>query len=155
MANQRLNLNLSVSFSEKSGFAEHAHRCCQLQAGSPGCVYANYHVSDYMDYKNLNGFVKTIECDDGHVPSRKDVYALDCEMCYTTAGLELTRVTVVDINRKTVYDALVKPTNKIVDYNTTYVTQFIIFFFELLSNVLLPFGQRTGTRASQKKHFKM
>lgn len=104
------------------GYADHAHRCCQLPAGSPGCSYADYHVSDYMDYKNLTGFIKTIECDEDHVPSRKDVFALDCEMCYTTIGLELTRVTVVDINRKTVYDALVKPTNKIVDYNTTYVT---------------------------------
>lgn len=103
------------------GFADHAHRCCQLPAGSPGCSYANYHVSDYMDYKNLTGFVKTIDCDSDFVPTRKDVFALDCEMCYTTVGLELTRVTVVDINRKTVYDALVKPTNKIVDYNTTYV----------------------------------
>lgn len=107
------------SLFEFSGFADHAHRCCQLPAGSPGCAFANYHVSDYMDYKNLTGFIKTIECDDDYVPSRKDVFALDCEMCYTNVGLELTRVTVVDINRKTVYDALVKPTNKIVDYNTT------------------------------------
>lgn len=85
-------------------------------------MYANYHVTDYLDYKNLTGFVKTIECDDHYVPSRKDVFALDCEMCYTIIGLELTRITVVDINRKTVYDALVKPSNRIVDYNTTYVT---------------------------------
>lgn len=95
------------------------HRCCLQPSGSPGCSYANYHVTDYIDTSNLTGFIKTIDCDDDYTPTRKDIFALDCEMCYTTKGLELTRVTVVDINGKTVYDALVKPDNPIVDYNTT------------------------------------
>lgn len=103
------------------GFADNSHRCCQQPAGSPGCMYANYHVTDYLDPNNLTGFIKTIACDDDYVPTRKDIFALDCEMCYTTVGLELTRVTVVDINRKIVYDALVKPDNRIIDYNTMYV----------------------------------
>lgn len=84
-------------------------------------MYADYHVTEYLDYSNLTGFIKPLPCSDTYVPTLKDVYALDCEMCYTTAGLELTRVTVVDINLKTVYDALVKPDNKIVDYNTEWV----------------------------------
>ena len=48
------------------------------------------------------------------------VYALDCEMCYTTAGLELTRVSVVDISLRPVYETLVLPPHPIVDYNTRY-----------------------------------
>lgn len=105
-------------------------------------MYANYHVSEYLDYNNLTGFIKTISPNDDYVPTRKDIFALDCEMCYTTAGLELTRVTVVDINRKIVYDALVKPDNKIIDYNTTYVdcSHFsflsIIFVFFLFLNAM-------------------
>lgn len=106
------------------GCADNHHRCCQQPAGTPGCSYANYHVTDFVDDENLTGYVTTIEkslLPDGseYEPTKKDIYALDCEMCYTTHGIELTRVTVVDINGRTVYDALVKPENKIVDYNTT------------------------------------
>ncbi|XP_055611580.1 RNA exonuclease 1 homolog [Uranotaenia lowii] len=104
----------------RRGFADNLHNCCQQPAGSAGCMYANYHVSSFLDYDNLTGFVKTIDPPEEYVPSKKDIFALDCEMCYTTGGLELTRVTVVDINEKTVYDALVKPTNMIVDYNTRF-----------------------------------
>lgn len=104
----------------RRGFADNLHSCCQQPSGTAGCMYANYHVSSYVDYDDLTGFVKTIEPPEGYVPSKKDIFALDCEMCYTTGGLELTRVTVVDINEKTVYDALVKPTNKVIDYNTRF-----------------------------------
>lgn len=104
----------------RRGFADNLHSCCQQPAGTAGCMYANYHVSSFVDYDDLTGFVKTMEPAEGYVPSKKDIFALDCEMCYTTGGLELTRVTVVDINEKTVYDALVKPTNKVIDYNTRF-----------------------------------
>lgn len=122
----------------RRGHADNLHRCCQQPAGTAGCMYGNYHVSDFVDYDNLSGFVKTIEKDEDFLLSRKDVFALDCEMCYTTIGLELTRITVVDINEKTVYDALVKPDNKIIDYNTMYAFNlhrkgfkfnFFLFFF--------------------------
>lgn len=81
-------------------------------------MYANHHVTELMSVNRLTGYVKTIAKDEDYRPSRADVFALDCEMCYTTNGLELTRITVVDFSQKTVYDALVKPDNKVVDYNT-------------------------------------
>jgi RNA exonuclease 1 len=46
--------------------------------------------------------------------------AIDCEMCSTTKGMALARVSVVDDNLNVIYDALVKPQEPIVDYLTEY-----------------------------------
>ena len=45
------------------------------------------------------------------------IFALDCEMCSTTMGNELTRVTVINLRGKTVYESMVLPNNEIIDYN--------------------------------------
>lgn len=48
------------------------------------------------------------------------VYSLDCEMSYTVTGLEVVKVTLVDITGKPVYNELVKPVNEVVDFNTKF-----------------------------------
>jgi hypothetical protein len=48
------------------------------------------------------------------------IAAVDCEMCDTANGLELTRLTILDQNHVTVLDTLVKPRLPIVNYRTQW-----------------------------------
>ena len=55
------------------------------------------------------------------VTNRSPLFGVDCEMCRTAKGVnELTRISIVNEDYETVYETLVRPTNKIVDYLTQY-----------------------------------
>ncbi|XP_049874071.1 RNA exonuclease 5 [Pectinophora gossypiella] len=54
------------------------------------------------------------------VTAKSPMYGLDCEMCITNAGSELTRVSIVNEKHETVYESLVKPYNEITDYLTRF-----------------------------------
>ncbi|RXG72957.1 putative RNA exonuclease NEF-sp [Armadillidium vulgare] len=48
------------------------------------------------------------------------MFGIDCEMCRTVVGIELTRVSVVDEKLNVIYSSFVKPSNQIVDFLTRY-----------------------------------
>ncbi|XP_016327166.1 RNA exonuclease 1 homolog [Sinocyclocheilus anshuiensis] len=102
---------------------ETLYSCCSGAVGSPGCEVCKQHVQDGRK-ESLDGFVKTFS-KPLPVDGNGGVYALDCEMCYTKQGLELTRVTVINSDLKVIYDTFVKPGSRLVDYNTRFsgVTQ--------------------------------
>ncbi|XP_071509273.1 uncharacterized protein [Diadema antillarum] len=101
-----------------AGVLESRFSCCSGDMEAKGCSSARLHVTEDKT-SNLSGYMKTIPKSpprNGH----PGIYALDCEMCYTSKGLELTRVTIVDSDLEEVYDTLVKPDNEVVDYNTRF-----------------------------------
>nr|CAG4643740.1 EOG090X01LQ [Lepidurus arcticus] len=95
------------------------YSCCKGEQNSEGCEVSKYHICESFDADNLRGYMATFS-----KPAPADgnygVFALDCEMCYTTEGNELTRVTVVDSQCRTVYETLVKPEHPLLDCNTRF-----------------------------------
>ncbi|XP_060803378.1 exonuclease GOR-like [Amyelois transitella] len=92
------------------------YACCNKGFGSKGCAFSFYHVwSGTKPGINgpLEGYVRP------HSP-RGGVYAIDTEMCYTTAGLELASVAVIDVNGHVVYQTHVRPSAPILCYNTRF-----------------------------------
>ncbi|OCT61617.1 RNA exonuclease 5 [Xenopus laevis] len=67
---------------------------------------------DSIDYVN-SGCSREITDD-------SPLFGLDCEMCLTDKGSELTRISLVDANGSCIMDELVKPDNIIRDYMTRF-----------------------------------
>ncbi|XP_055315278.1 RNA exonuclease 5 isoform X2 [Sitodiplosis mosellana] len=55
------------------------------------------------------------------VTAQSPMFGVDCEMCRTSVGVnELTRISIIDENHESIYETLVCPRNKIVDYLTPF-----------------------------------
>uniref|UniRef100_A0A8C5LF82 RNA exonuclease 5 n=1 Tax=Jaculus jaculus TaxID=51337 RepID=A0A8C5LF82_JACJA len=67
---------------------------------------------------NCENFILT-KCN-GSVTDCSPLFGLDCEMCLTSKGRELTRISLVAEGGYCVMDELVKPDDKILDYLTSF-----------------------------------
>ena len=66
----------------------------------------------------FTNFKKTIPRTSEHIDEK--LFCIDCEMCLTDKGHELTRICVLDWSGRVVLDKLVLPKNPIVDYLTRF-----------------------------------
>ena len=79
----------------------------------------------------VTGLEQNIHNEAGSVTDGRMIFSVDCEMCNTEVGPELTRISVVGWDGTVVYDTLVKPDRPIVNYLTQYVTLFAGPAFQL------------------------
>uniref|UniRef100_A0A5S6QN78 C3H1-type domain-containing protein n=1 Tax=Trichuris muris TaxID=70415 RepID=A0A5S6QN78_TRIMR len=99
---------------KRRGYLEAKYWCCEGDLNSVGCCAASYHVTDMFPDSMLDNYITT-----GDSP-REAVFALDCEMVYTTKGPSLARVTVVDGDLNVVCERTVKPEGELLDCNTRF-----------------------------------
>lgn len=95
--------------------------CCSQPVGeSQGCKILPHHVfkaAEPLELHELIPFRKTPEAKE----SRKQIVGMDCEMGYTTKGMEVIRVTIMDFFTGSVlFDEVVKPSGTIIDLNTQW-----------------------------------
>lgn len=96
--------------------------CCRTDSRDTSqtfepCQSAAYHSIDEAVFADTwRGYVSTTM-----LPNSKHlVVALDCEMVYTEFGNRLARVSVVDFEGKCIYERLVQPKAKVLDYLTEF-----------------------------------
>jgi hypothetical protein len=77
-------------------------------------------VSDSDNSEAAADELTTGESTSGAAAASHPLIAVDCEMCYTEAGLELTRLSLVSGAGEVIYDEYVRPSLPIVNYNTEY-----------------------------------
>ncbi|GFW61373.1 exonuclease GOR [Trichonephila clavipes] len=109
-------LNRCYYHPRKAQGKQRKYSCCEQGLDAEGCQYSDYHVTDSMKYPRPLVKTKTKK----HAKENEQVYALDCEMSFTTNGLEVTKVCIIGANGLPIYNTFVKPEHKILDYNTFY-----------------------------------
>ncbi|KAL2370810.1 RNA exonuclease Rex3 [Blastomyces gilchristii SLH14081] len=105
-----------------TGHKESYYPCCNETIGtSSGCTKAKWHVFKVSEVKRLAAVLQFKETPrQSNKPTLPPV-CFDCEMGYTTLGLELIRLTAISWPEgKTLLDILVKPIGEILDLNSRY-----------------------------------
>ena len=96
--------------------------CCKESVGtSVGCTEASTHVFKISDSKRLDlvmPFANTPE--NSKAETSHDAVCFDCEMGYTTHGLELIRLTATSWNGDELLDILVRPLGEVLDLNSRF-----------------------------------
>ena len=105
-----------------AGEQESFYLCCRGAIGSKGCTVATDHVFKASEVKRMSSvlqFESTPWPEDSDRP--RGPVTFDCEMGYTTLGLELIRLTAISWpQNQPLLDVLVRPIGEVIDYNTRF-----------------------------------
>eukprot|EP00835_Amoeboradix_gromovi_P003722 NODE_257_length_12663_cov_0.723655.p3 type:complete len:391 gc:universal NODE_257_length_12663_cov_0.723655:9591-10763(+) len=100
------------------GSRERTYWCCNQFQNQAGCTLG-CHVYQFEDFKDLNA-VNPFKQAPLVTENAYKILALDCEMVYTSGGLELARCTITNESKSVVYDEIIQPLHPIYDFNTKY-----------------------------------
>lgn len=105
-----------------TGSSETYFPCCSETVGaSSGCTKAKTHVFKVSETKRLASTLQFETTPSQPEKGRMDPVSFDCEMGYTTLGLELIRLTAVSWPEgRDLLDVLVKPMGEILDLNSRF-----------------------------------
>lgn len=111
---------MRTKMSLVDGVKQKVYRCCEDPLGSVGCKRGP-HVYKDEDNQILHQKIPFVKVPaKGEATTRQKMVALDCEMGYTTIGMELIRLTAVNEKMEVLLDELVLPCSMIVDLNTVF-----------------------------------
>ncbi|KAK7060573.1 RNA exonuclease 3 [Paramarasmius palmivorus] len=107
-----------------SGERTRIYSCCSKTQSGEGCVHGThvFYESDPQILHARHPFSNLSPSAPSSSRTTLDVAALDCEMIYTTGGLRIARVSIVDGEGKQVFDELIRMDEgvEILDYNTRF-----------------------------------
>ena len=105
-----------------SGDRTRVWSCCRNGLGSTGCT-SGPHVFLEKKAEDLHSrvaFILTSSITKPEGSNPLDIVALDCEMVYTTAGMALARLTIVNADGQAVLDEYIRPNGMVVDLVTRW-----------------------------------
>ncbi|CAL5870338.1 uncharacterized protein PFLUO_LOCUS4574 [Penicillium psychrofluorescens] len=105
-----------------TGSSDSYFPCCGETMGtSPGCTKAKTHVFKVSEAKRLASILQFETTPSQPEKGTLDPVCFDCEMGYTTLGLELIRLTAISWPEgHDLLDVLVKPMGEVLDLNSRY-----------------------------------
>ncbi|KAL7282390.1 hypothetical protein ACG7TL_003861 [Trametes sanguinea] len=108
-----------------TGEKRRVYTCCARTPDEDGCQTGPhvFYETDPEDLHRRHAFTPTRSPNDDCQPDGAlDVVALDCEMIYTTGGMRVARVSVIDSAGKEVFDEYVRMDEgvEVIDFNTRF-----------------------------------
>ncbi|KEF55011.1 uncharacterized protein A1O9_08664 [Exophiala aquamarina CBS 119918] len=117
----RANRAASSKSDKIVGRSEASFPCCNQLEGSEGCTEASTHVFNVKHPPRLASILQFMRTPQSDVESPGIPLSFDCEMGYTTLGMEVIRLTAVTWPEgRVVVDVLVRPFGEILDLNTRF-----------------------------------